>query len=64
MGFSAKQSRIALDRCAGNVERAVDWLFNHADDMMDSEPASTVVSNLNTGRIFAGALSTYFHIFV
>lgn len=31
MGFSAEQSKSALEECQGNLERAVDWLFNHQD---------------------------------
>jgi ubiquitin carboxyl-terminal hydrolase 5/13 len=33
MGFTADQAAVALKATAGNVERAVDWLFSHADDM-------------------------------
>lgn len=32
MGFNAKQAKLALEECDGNMERAVDWLFNHPDD--------------------------------
>lgn len=31
MGFSATQARKALMETQGNMERAVDWLFNHPD---------------------------------
>ena len=33
MGFSDTHTRGALAACSGNVERAADWLFNHADDL-------------------------------
>eukprot|EP00983_Pelagomonas_calceolata_P046552 1140235-Pelagomonas_calceolata.AAC.4 len=26
-----------MQACDGNVERAVDWLFSHADDPMEDE---------------------------
>lgn len=32
MGFTEEQSRAALKETSNNVERAVDWLFSHADD--------------------------------
>jgi uncharacterized UBP type Zn finger protein len=32
MGFNAEQAKMALEQCEGNLERAVDWLFNHPDD--------------------------------
>jgi ubiquitin carboxyl-terminal hydrolase 5/13 len=33
MGFSESQASVALRRSAGDVERAADWLFSHADDL-------------------------------
>ncbi|KAF7327777.1 Ubiquitin carboxyl-terminal hydrolase [Mycena kentingensis (nom. inval.)] len=35
MGFTAAQARKALRETAGNAERAIEWLFNHPDDMGD-----------------------------
>ena len=35
MGFSAPQARQALKETGGDVERAVDWLFNHPDAVGD-----------------------------
>ncbi|KAI1800119.1 ubiquitinyl hydrolase [Daldinia bambusicola] len=35
MGFSAPQARKALKETNGDVERAVEWLFNHPDDQGD-----------------------------
>ncbi|KAI9707350.1 MAG: hypothetical protein M1836_000310 [Candelina mexicana] len=37
MGFSPPQARKALKETSGDVERAVDWLFNHPDDQGDFE---------------------------
>ncbi|KAF5825731.1 UBA-like protein, partial [Dunaliella salina] len=37
MGFTPKQAEKALKACDGNVERAVDWLFSHADDPMEED---------------------------
>ena len=33
MGFSSEQAKAALSACQGSLERAVDWLFSHADSM-------------------------------
>ncbi|TDL27668.1 ubiquitinyl hydrolase [Rickenella mellea] len=42
MGFSPPQAKKALRETGGNVERAVEWLFNHPDDSgEDSSPANT-----------------------
>lgn len=35
MGFGAPQARQALKETGGDVERAVDWLFNHPDAVGD-----------------------------
>lgn len=35
MGFTEAQAKKALRETDGNVERAVDWLFNHPDDQGD-----------------------------
>lgn len=43
MGFGAPQGRQALKETGGDVERAVDWLFNHPDatgDFGDDEAAA------------------------
>src|SRR3569833_1089896 len=33
MGFAAPRAKKALQESNGDVERAVEWLFNHADDL-------------------------------
>jgi ubiquitin carboxyl-terminal hydrolase 5/13 len=33
MGFTEKQAAGALKACSNNAERAVDWIFSHADDL-------------------------------
>lgn len=40
MGFSEPQAKKALKETSGNVERAVDWLFSHPDDMGLDEDSS------------------------
>ncbi|KAI5851580.1 hypothetical protein DFP73DRAFT_537716 [Morchella snyderi] len=35
MGFSANQARKALKETDGNMERAVEWVFSHPDDLGD-----------------------------
>ena len=39
MSFSEAQARKALKNTNNNVERAVDWIFSHPDDLGDEEPA-------------------------
>ncbi|KAF3939764.1 hypothetical protein ABW19_dt0209602 [Dactylella cylindrospora] len=39
MGFTEAQSRKALRETGGNVERAVEWVFNHPDDAGDDGSA-------------------------
>ncbi|KAJ7632934.1 hypothetical protein FB45DRAFT_913923 [Roridomyces roridus] len=40
MGFTSAQARKALRETSGNAERAVEWLFNHPEDMgTDDTPA-------------------------
>jgi len=41
MGFTSAKARRALRETDGNIERAVDWLFNHPDEPDDDVPAST-----------------------
>jgi ubiquitin carboxyl-terminal hydrolase 5/13 len=56
MGFSAPQARQALKETAGDMERAVDWLFSHPDAVGDfgddaavTDPAtSNTASHLET----------------
>jgi len=36
MGFSHEQAARALRETGGNVERATDWIFSHADQPMDT----------------------------
>ncbi|KAJ3016522.1 hypothetical protein HKX48_003997 [Thoreauomyces humboldtii] len=38
MGFSASQAKRALKETSNNMERAIDWLFSHADSMDTTEP--------------------------
>jgi ubiquitin carboxyl-terminal hydrolase 5/13 len=40
MGFSAPQARQALKETGGDLERAVDWLFNHPDAQGDFDDGS------------------------
>ncbi|KAL0959107.1 hypothetical protein HGRIS_014404 [Hohenbuehelia grisea] len=45
MGFTPAQARKALRETSGNAERAVEWLFNHPDDMGDDAPVPTPASS-------------------
>ncbi len=37
MGFSEAKAKKALKNCGGNVERATDWIFSHADEPDDDD---------------------------
>ncbi len=47
MGITAPQARKALRECAGDVNRALDWVFSHPDDPGDSSsaPSATVIQS-------------------
>lgn len=40
MGFDERQATKALKATDGNIERATDWIFSHADDMDTDEVAT------------------------
>lgn len=40
MGFNSEQSKLALEQCDGNLERALDWLFSHSMDDQERENTS------------------------
>lgn len=44
MGFSAEQAKHGLEQCNGSIERAIDWLFNHADET-EEQPVGNVCAN-------------------
>ena len=37
MGFTEDKAKKALKKCDNNVERAVDYLFNHPDEVDEDE---------------------------
>ncbi|KAG0141602.1 hypothetical protein CROQUDRAFT_110388 [Cronartium quercuum f. sp. fusiforme G11] len=45
MGFTSNQAKKALKETAGNMERAVEWLFSHPDD--DGSTATVSMSKAN-----------------
>jgi len=49
MGFSKDKAKKALLNCDGNVERAVDWLFNHPDD---DAPAESILQVSNSSGMW------------
>lgn len=51
MGFSAPHARKALKETGGDMDRAVEWLFNHPDDQGDfgEEPSSEAARNTISG---------------
>jgi ubiquitin carboxyl-terminal hydrolase 5/13 len=44
MGFTEGKAQAALKACEGSVERAMDWLFSHAEDM-EEQPAASASSS-------------------
>lgn len=56
MGFSAPQARQALKETGGDMERAVDWLFNHPDAAGDfDEGGSSDAPADATEKVLAGS---------
>jgi len=53
MGFTAEQATKALKATNNSAERAVDWIFSHADDLdtedMDTEQSGPSDSNTGSG---------------
>ncbi|KAI2624475.1 ubiquitin carboxyl-terminal hydrolase 14 [Xylaria nigripes] len=47
MGFNAPQARKALKETSGNLERAVEWLFSHPDDIGDLDVDNNAATNKN-----------------
>ena len=45
MGFTAEQAKKALKATDNNVERAVDWIFSHMDELNAPEPDPATQSN-------------------
>jgi len=41
MGFTVSQAKKALRETGGNMERAVEWLFNHPEDIGEAEECPT-----------------------
>ncbi|KAH8589449.1 ubiquitin carboxyl-terminal hydrolase [Bisporella sp. PMI_857] len=59
MGFAPAQARQALRETGGDVERAVEWLFNHPDAQGEDESAApdaskTLTSSSGTPKELAG----------
>lgn len=50
MGFTPEQATKALKNTENNVERAMDWIFSHADDMETEETASTAAPKFKDGE--------------
>jgi ubiquitin carboxyl-terminal hydrolase 5/13 len=53
MGFTDDQAKAALMACAGQVERAVDWLFSRTEDL---DAAIASVMNPSSAAASAGAI--------
>jgi ubiquitin carboxyl-terminal hydrolase 5/13 len=49
MGFGDDAAKASLKACAGNVERAADWLFSHADDLQSAIAEVNGTANSSSG---------------
>ncbi|KAG6820120.1 hypothetical protein H0H93_005126 [Arthromyces matolae] len=54
MGFTEAQARKALRVTNGDMERAVDWLFSHPDDMGEEPGSSTAPAASSTTKEVPG----------
>ena len=59
LGFTRAQAIKALEATGNNVERAVDWIFNHPDELMDAnevveEAATAAPTTLATAQFKDG----------
>jgi ubiquitin carboxyl-terminal hydrolase 5/13 len=64
MGFTEPQAKKALRETGGDVERAVDWLFNHPDDQGDvgGEDAAPASSAETKGPVGSSELPARFQL--
>ncbi|PVG04552.1 ubiquitinyl hydrolase [Serendipita vermifera] len=58
MGFTAAQASKALRETSGNMERAVEWLFSHADDPGDQEDSAAGAAPSSGGEPKYGGSDT------
>lgn len=60
MGFDAKRCRYALMQCGNSADRAVEWLFSHADDPIpDERAASSAASSVPEAVVIDAAPAGY-----
>ncbi|KAF9043207.1 hypothetical protein BJ165DRAFT_1483335 [Panaeolus papilionaceus] len=58
MGFTSSQAKKALRETGGNPERAVEWLFNHPDDMGEESTGPALSSAPATPDALPGLKAT------
>ena len=51
MGFDETAANAALKACSGNLERAADWLFSHADDLASAIAEVNGSSNASSDAV-------------
>jgi len=51
MGFTPAVSRKALKETAGDMERAVDWLFNHPDETGSQDEDVDIQTDVTTRKV-------------
>lgn len=59
MGFDERQASKALKATDGNVERATDWIFSHADEMDMESDEPTDASAISTNKIYTDGQGKY-----
>ncbi|ODQ50137.1 ubiquitinyl hydrolase [Saitoella complicata NRRL Y-17804] len=54
MGFSVAQGKKALKETGGDMERAVEWLFSHPDDVGEVESSTSSSAPADSNKVPAG----------
>ncbi|KAF8865041.1 ubiquitinyl hydrolase [Acephala macrosclerotiorum] len=62
MGFGPPQAKKALKETGGDMERAVEWLFSHPDDMGEDETEAPAAGNAAKEELGSGKLPAKFQL--
>lgn len=70
MGFTEKRSEFALKKCDNNLERAIDYLFNHMEEDLEStnnytgNSKNSLISKYTDNSKFSSIYSLYCNLFI
>ena len=59
MGFTMEQATKALKNTDGNVERAVEWIFSHPNDLDEQQPEADGASSSTSKKPLTNGSSKY-----